>query len=246
MSSSNPFLPAILHNPTDDGARQGCADWLQEDGGSPIWGRFIAASLVLARYRGIRLPIVDPEYPRAVAELDATALPVVQQMSRAIGLRSAGARWIWDAKDDEVTGAEVIPKGQRSRGQGRGIILRRGLLSKVHAPLRWCLDLFAKTLARCPLEKVEVLDVPGLVFEVAFLGEGHWELKTTLSVRPQVVGRDNSLFYTMPADRWSWGRGYKTRDDLVAAATHAIPDMIERLEELTGERWPGPRKGKGS
>jgi uncharacterized protein (TIGR02996 family) len=246
MSASNPFLAAILQDPTDDGARQGCADWLQEDGGSPIWGRFIAASLVLARYRNIRLPVVDPEYPRAVAELDATALTVVQQMSRAIGLRAEGERWIWDAKDDAVTGLEVPPKGHKSRGLGRGIMLRRGLLSGVLASLRWCLDLFDKTLTRCPLEKVEVLDVPGLVFDVAILGDGHWELKSTLSVRPQVVGRDNGPFYMMPADRWTWGREYKTRDDLVVDAAHAIPEMIERIQRMAGERWPGPREDEGS
>ncbi len=139
----------------------------------------------------------------------------------------------------------MIPKGQPSRRQSRRIILRRGLLSEVRASLRWCLDLFAKTLTRCPLEKVEVLDVPGLVFEVALLGEDHWELKTTLSVRPQIVGVDNGYEQLRPADRWSWGREYKSRDDLVADANHAIPDMIERIQQMAGERWPGPREDEG-
>lgn len=255
------FLTAILNEPTDDTVRGVYADALREsdDPFDRLHGRFIWSGLALSMYRGME-PVGDGMFMDAIAEQAATARQVINVQARHL-LGTGPSEWAWDNypdAPDRVT-ARVIPPAiegevKRDRQARRRnpvpvptITWERGCVTAVGLTLAKWLEVAATVLACCPLECVEVIDVPGLTLRVMHEG-GRWRLGGTLALpvmRMQGVntGEQISLPVAMLDGVWptdSRVPSYWTRDDLVAGAGPATQWLVYGLRERAAGRWPTP------
>ena len=122
------------------------------------------------------------------------------------------------------------------RFAGSGWLMRRGFVAEARLTLADWTRHAPALLAAHPLERVEVADAPGLVWEVQGPlqmwpgSESGWRLVGRLNV-PR---RGESTGFL-----WSDQRLYAGRPALVACATAAVAEITERLRNAAGDRWPG-------
>jgi len=233
--------PRCLTDPAEDTPRLALADWLDESGspGYQAGGRFLRGGVLASRFRGTA-PIDDPAgLLWAAGEIHATARRVIPPLLRSLGLGCA-PDWLWDADCDVLT---VRHEGLTSRA---AVTFTRGMLSGLKVTADTWTSLGSVVLARCPLDRVEVLDVPGLVFTVeppnAASGLRLW---ATLEVLRWVVVDRGVVQADDPATCWSQCHGEAgalTHTALVSRVPAAKLGLIERLATAAGHRWPSPRE----
>ncbi len=254
------FLAAILNEPTDDMARGAYADALRESEGpfqrkfDHLHGRFIWSGITLAKFRGME-PADDGMFFDAIKEQSETARQVIRVQARHL-LGDGPSEWAWDNypdAPDRVT-ARLIPpavEGETTRNRRlrrraprptptitweRGCVMGMGLTLA-----RW-LEVAATVLACCPLECVEIIDVPGLRLNLG-KGEHHgWSMRGDLDL-PRVPNATNGATYpnaallvrTFPEDPTL----AHDRDMMVRNVWDWTAVLVTRLQEGAGNRWPG-------
>lgn len=265
MSDRSTLLAACLDSPADDTARLVYADWLreQDNPATQALGRFIWAGVTLAGFRG-SAPVEDGMFFDAQKELNETAPRVLAAQLKTV----LGWEWektVWDSGDkkpDEVMASrfhDSAPGGYRMHPgnvrRGADAIKRlpcvtysRGMLCGLRLTLATWREVAASVLAACPLERVEVLDVPGLVLRVLREPDERWRLagELRLSAIPPSAVFGPSGSYTAPASPATTltealpERGFHERSALVeeiGLTTEAVATCL-RLD--ADDRWPGP------
>lgn len=192
MTERELLLQNCLDDPASDDPRGVYADFLRE-ADDPL-GRFLWAGVTLARYRGTE-PVADGTFFDAQKERsETTAYVVPLQLDQLLG-------WKWrdlirDADDkvcDRTHVSHLIhaPGAVRDRmrngwakiGALPAAVYERGMLTALRLPLARVREVVGAALACCPLERVEVLDVPGLSLRIGPQREpDRWSLNATLSV----------------------------------------------------------------
>lgn len=134
--------------------------------------------------------------------------------------------------------ADVMTPGERGFSRLPAVgpvslecVFRRGFVAVVRAHLDDWLAHAADVLAAHPVERVEITDVPGLVFTVGRLGAA-WMLRGMLTV--PAYGPAGS------ASAYSWHAEHPTRSALAGHAAADVAAIVGELRDLAGERWPGP------
>ncbi|MDY3561837.1 TIGR02996 domain-containing protein [Gemmata sp. JC673] len=245
------FLAAILDHPADDTHRLVYADALRE---SPRpfdreHGRFLWAGVTLAGYRGSE-PATDGTFFDAVREQTESAPPVLAaQVKRLRGWDWPECAWDNDAAaPDRVTVTRVpepVPgesprerqTRRRRRTLGPAVIWERGCVTAVRLALREWITEGGAYLARCPIERAELTDTPGLV--VRLRGDAtDWRVELSLRLpaaadgsRPALTLARECSVGAIPADR----RG-SVFDEVLGGPflTHLLAD----LRTDAGDRWP--------
>lgn len=231
------LVDVILGYPGDDTPRLVFADWCRDhdDPGYQLGGRFLWAGVEASRHRESAV-ITDPQYYLAMEEMELTAPAVVPRLLASLGLDPDPAAFRWACRCDEITA---------HYGRGRWAYFTRGMLSGLKLPLAEWEGSAAEVLRRCPLERVEVTDVPGLRFEVA-AADG-WGLTGVLSVPNRGLLLPPGTL--LPRTEWRVVRppAGTRRAELVAALGEVIPDLVDRLRHAAGDRWPSrplPNNGR--
>lgn len=256
MTDRESFLAACLANPADDTTRLVYADFLRE-AESPL-GRFLWAGVTLAKFRG--QVVEDGMFFDAQKELNDTAPTVLASQLKSL----FGWEWetlVWDQCDtmaDHLTVALLAqgqPGGYRlhagqagrtARGQNNSaVIYERGMLTGLRLLLADWREVAAKVLAVCPLERVDILDVPGLTLRVCG-PEGGWRLTGELRAprRARPTGGITVLQAEFePARTWAIdipAQPFRFREQFVTAAVSSSDSACAILHARSGDRWPGP------
>ena len=222
------------------------ADWLEEHG-EPAFGRFLRAGVVAAKYRHAGV-IDDREFfdaTRTLAEIAESA--ETGRWVAALGLGPSPAvrgDWLWDSTGDRVT----------LRAGNTAAVFGRGMLDALTVTLAEWYDVAERAQRSWPVVRVEVRDVPGVVFTIGFIDqfaefgrEPGWRVRAAFAARPhRVRGRSRRLIRHLPedtlpapvidrdAERW-----FPTRGEMIAGIGAALPGLVEELRERVGGGWPG-------
>jgi len=202
MSARDGFLAAILADPGDDLPRQAYADWLRETDAphDEAHGRFLAAGLALHRAPAPEDGNEGPFYD-ALAAQDDTAPAVIGAQAAAL-LGWGDRTWAWDndaaapgrvtaRRPPEVglgpTTARAPRLARRNPPPGEALVYERGCVAGARLFLRTWRKRGRGLLERCPLERLEVLDVPGLWVAFDRPGPDRWRAVGRLVVprRPE-------------------------------------------------------------
>jgi uncharacterized protein (TIGR02996 family) len=248
VTDRDALLAAVLENPADDTARLVLADYLEENG-EPDLGRFLRAGVVASRYRTATV-IEDREFYGALAELSAVAesgAPARWLAALGLGPSPLTARdWGWDNVSDLVTVRLGRVTGEFARGMLVGLSVRLG---------EW-LDVCGRAVARWPVERVTVSDLPGLSFWIDPPDDDSpgWRLTAALTAQPRRPGPRGLLAgltrllgprppEVPPADplRWSFDVSFPDRPALVAGVAAASARLVDRLKDQAAGWWPAPR-----
>jgi uncharacterized protein (TIGR02996 family) len=249
MTDRESLLTAVLARPDDDTARLVLADFLREqpDPADVALGRFLWAGVVAARYRTAGV-IEDAEFYVALAELSAVAgdgWPARWLADLGLGPSPLTARdWRWDNSGDRVTVRVGPAAGEFERGMLAGLTVTLDEWSAA-APA---------ALAAWPVEGVSVADVPGMAFWVTPPeGEpGRWRLITALTTQEVPFRRRGWLLGHLlgprptnppqptPAVRLTAEADFPDRAVLVARIRDASAELVGRLRDEAGGRWPRP------
>ena len=262
MNDRAGLLSAILADPADDVARLSYADWLRErphlfDQGH---GRFIAAGLTLDRVR-------EPEEPNegvffeALREQDETAPGVLAVQLRHLLGWQVGS-WGWENETaapgrvtatltaDAVAGETRHQRAlRRRRPEPRpAVTWERGCVAAARLPLRTWATRGEWVFAHCPIERVELTEVPGLVLTVVRdpVGARGWRMRGELNLARR-VGPPPANVELVPAARYQrFVPSYEgnpdglTRDRAAVNLWDWTDVLLTRLAEDAGDRWPGP------
>ncbi len=258
MSDRAALHHAILHNPAEDTHRMGYADLLREsdDPFDRLHGRFLWAGLALSGIKSRPEPEGDGVFVSACNELAETALQVLSVQLAHLMMWVAG-QWAWSNTFDTVTASGLPKVGGEStrlrnlprRGRVReSVVWERGMvhtLRLTRAQWRAGAEGF---LRQCPIECVEILDVPGLTLSVIGPELGWW-LEARLTV-PAVPA--HARFYEQspphttparPAHTWvvDFPRGpIQSRDRFAEHVVSSTDSALAILHARAGDRWPGP------
>jgi uncharacterized protein (TIGR02996 family) len=228
MTDREQLLVNCLNEPADDQARLVYADFLREsdDTFDNRLGAFIWAGVTMSAFRGQEV-IEDGIYAKAAAELVEAAPAVMGTQLRAI-FGDASIAWpAWNNKCDVVTASPHVSGPEQ-------VIYKRGMLSGLKITLSRFREFAARVLAVCPLEHVEVLDVPGLTFRISCeIDPGRWQLVGELKLPERRSGWRRYAPTTI-TEPWSIG----SREKIVSHIVWAIDDTIELLHSQAGDRWP--------
>ena len=246
------FLAAILANPADDMARGAYADWLRDgdDAFDKMHGRFLWAGMTLWKFRGLE-PVGDGMFFDAIAEQSESAARVLAVQVKAL------MNWSWDrcaweneaAAPDRVTVGAIQPpvEGEtrqqrrdrrRAGGVNPAVIWERGCVAGLRLTLRRAWEVLPYVLAQCPVEWVEVIDVPGLTLKIGPEQWGRWRLTGELNF-PPVLGRSGAVLGLPPlvlSEPW----GMSSRGGLLECIRVAVSDTVDLLRSESGDRWPAP------
>ena len=247
MTDRDTLLANCLDQPTDDTARLVYADWLR-DHDSPL-GEFVWAGVTLSRFRG-HDPVTDGMFFDAQRQLNDVAPGAIGGQLQAL----FGWQWgdvLWDQGDqepDRLTAVHIplahsnrAEHSRRVRGRPRvkamfpAAVYERGMLCGLRVSLARWREVAAQVLAVCPLERVEILDVPGLTFTVDQTASG-WRLAVEL----KLPVRRQFTFTTATARRIAHQTYVFDRPKLLTLIERAIDDLTAYCRSEAGERWPGP------
>lgn len=213
------LLAAILDRPADDTPRVVAADWLDEHD-QPDRAELVRVQCELARtWLSGRVNDPCPACGVLSGEVHLDSCRVLALRRRECELLDAAAVSDWAA----------FPGFVREWWWLRGFVGRLSLdlaAWQAHAPA---------LLAAHPLERVEVADVPGLVFEVYNPGH-HLGRPDQWSVRGEFKGGGDSGVHHV-------FHFASTRPAMVAGAKDAVVEIVARLRDAAGDRWPGRRGG---
>jgi uncharacterized protein (TIGR02996 family) len=217
MTDGGALLAAVLEHPGDDTPRLVYADWLDDH------GEHDRADLIRVQCEAARLPACEVARGR-VGDRCLYGYPARGQAcgpcSRLLAL---------DRRADWLHGTAMarplrqLPWGMAGRGDvSRGFLwVIRPTLSQwqAHAPA---------LLAAHPLDRVEVADVPGLAFGVSppVKESPHWSLTGVISLPGDAL----------PAHAMAYA---PTRPALVVGCGRAVAEIVDRLRDMSGDRWPG-------
>ncbi|HEY1188570.1 MAG TPA: TIGR02996 domain-containing protein [Gemmata sp.] len=253
MNERAGFLAAILENPADDAPRLAYADWLRErdDPFDRLHGRFIAAGLVLHH---MREPVVGNEGPYydAIRDASESGLQVLGlQLGHLLGWKPGA--WAWDNDTDRpgrIAARLIPPKSEgpstvRERRARRrtpapvpAVIWERGCVTAARLSAAQWLARGGVILRHCPLERVELIEVPGL--ELRVVNESNWRLVGELS-RPHSRWRvDSVALHPVQAPEPSLLFEGTPREALVEQLAALTGQVLTRLHFLAGFAWPGP------
>jgi uncharacterized protein (TIGR02996 family) len=255
------LFAACLNEPADDTARLVYADFLreQDDPVTQAIGRFVWAGVTLAGFRGHE-PVGDGMFFDAQRELNAVAPTVLAaQLGHLLGWKWEHTGWDQGIEHpDRVTGGVIPPatgaprrvlsQMRRTRANaGPGVLYERGMLTAVRLPLAEWLGHASGLLAAAPLQRVDVLDVPGLSLHVIGPDNG-WVLAGELQLPPTVeqLRRRGLIGPTAPTPQplpgpmpKAMAQG-KSRSHLTEAARRFSIGICRSLWAAAGDEWPGP------
>lgn len=254
------FLAAILADPADDTARLAYADWLRErdDPFDRLHGRFMAAGLALHH---TRVPEENNEgvFFAAAREQNDTAREVIAVQVRHL-LGWAEDAWNWENETaapgrltatltaDPVTGETVRQRQDRRRHPEPrpAVVWERGCVTGVRLPLTTWATRAEWIFAHCPLERVELVEVPGLVLTLVRdqTARGGWRMSGELNLRRR---RALGINPALPAARYHrFIPSYEanadglTRDRAAVNLWDWTEIALTYLSQAAGPRWPGP------
>ncbi|QJW99874.1 TIGR02996 domain-containing protein [Frigoriglobus tundricola] len=240
MDDRTALLANVLNDPADDTARLVLADWLEERGES-VFGRFIRAGVVAARFRGAEL-IDDPDYYAALKTLtDLTTASHPALWLSALGLgpsRLAFGDWSWDGAGDRVTVRIGAALG----------VFSRGMLAELDVTLQLWHAVAPFALAAWPIERVRATDVPGLTFAVERVEQG-WRITGRLRTPRRNVPLTGSALPSAMAPGavlaqssadWAADQFFADREALVQGAARECSLIVDDLKDVAGDRWPRP------
>ncbi|AWM38179.1 hypothetical protein GobsT_37110 [Gemmata obscuriglobus] len=256
MSERAGFLSAILESPADDTARAAYADWLREQPGAfdRLHGRFLWAGLTLARFRGQEV-VEDGMFFDALRDQAEAAPEVIAvQLQHVLGWGWNATEWAWDnetAAPDRIHVATIPPKvanetpaerrERRRSGRARTTAAgyERGCLTWVRVRAKQWELAGEKILGSCPLQRVELLELPGLVLSIE--SDDGWrlrgELRPPLTQRLDRAGTAAAPIEASEPDRMEEGFA---RDKFVRRFAHSTWAVLTRLHFMAGFAWPGP------
>jgi uncharacterized protein (TIGR02996 family) len=260
MNERAGFLADILANPADDNPRLAYADWLRErdDPFDRLHGRFLWAGLTLARFRG-KEAVEDGMFFDAIRDQTASAVRVLGvQLKHLLGWSEDD--WNWDNEadaPDRITAAKLPPKvagenrrqrqdRRRHQGPRNAVVWERGCVTGVRLPLVTWATRAEWLFTHCPLERIELLEVPGLVLTLVRdqTTRAGWRMSGELNLpRVPVLGTNAHLpatrhhqfvpSYEGNADGLSRDRAAVNLWDWTAIA-------LTYLSQAAGPRWTGP------
>jgi uncharacterized protein (TIGR02996 family) len=254
------FWAAILADPGDDSPRQAYADWLRETGDphDEAHGRFLAAGLVLHHCRAPEDGNEGPYYDAIRDQADTARDVIAAQAAHLLGW--GGGKWAWDndaAAPGRITArllppasgapARALRTARRTPPPAEALVYERGCVAEVRlATAAWGAR-GRGLLERCPLTRVELLDVPGLSVRFERAGPDLWRAAGTLTLGPArparpadprfaAVGFGPERFdFVCPGPSGGWPRAW-----LCGHAWQVVTTVGANLRPRAGLRWPGP------
>lgn len=242
MRVADELLAAILQTPADDTVRLVLADLLreQDDPADQALGRFLWGGVVASWFRTHHV-IEDPNYYSASREIGrACAEGWPGKWMTSLGLApwtSARRYWLWDSTHDQVT----------VRCGGVAGIFTRGMLSELQIPLKLWRHHAQGVLSRWPLERVRILELPGVLITVDKAGE-QWRLAAALSIprrrhRTLFAGPIPAAMMPQPmivedGGEWMADELFGNRTALVESAAVYSHYLVGRLIESADDLWP--------
>jgi uncharacterized protein (TIGR02996 family) len=245
------FLEAILSDPGDDTARAAYADWLREQPHpfDRAHGRFLAAGLALDRVRAPEEPNEGVFFEAIREQTGAAPAVLAVQLRHLLGWGEG--EWTWD-NDAGAPGRvvatltpEVVPcetrlqrRARRRRLRNRSaVVWERGCVAEVCLPVEVWATRGEWVFRHCPLERVRLTEVPGLVLTFA-RGRPGWRMSGELTL-PKVAGAailpEVRLLESHPPECEGLPR------ERAAANLWAWTDaLLTRLADGAGDRWAGP------
>jgi len=127
-------------------------------------------------------------------------------------------------------------------------LFARGLLAELTVTLGGWYAVASGVLARWPVERVRISDVPGLTFALA-TREGTWILTGTLTLprRRRSLARGPIPSALAPAvvlvdegGEWAADQLFAGRSELVGWVAAAAARLVADLSAAAGDRWPSP------
>ena len=258
MSDRAGFLTAILAEPTDDTARLVYADWLREQPGAfdQRHGRFMWAGLTLARFRGQEV-VEDGMFFDAIRDQNDTAPDVLAaQLRRLLGWDRLTTEWAWDNDTDAPDRIHVVALPPKTEGESRAarqerrrnpvppptVTYERGCLAALRVTAAQWQASAPEILRSCPLERVELLEVPGLTLRI--VNWDGWRIQGEFRP-PHLRRRQNRdgttvLAVDVVACHPQHPQDVLTREQFVARVVDATWAVLTRLHFLAGFSWTGP------
>ena len=262
------FLAHIHAEPDEDTHRLVYADALREsdDPFDRAHGAFIWAGVTLVQFRGHE-PATDGMFFDAVRAQADAARRVIGAQVRAL-FTWPDANWAWDndaSVPDRCT-ARLLPPavGTETASERRGrrqnparapaAVWERGMIHTLRLPLADWVRRAEAVFGRCPVRRVEVLDVPGLTLHlIGGAGEG-WRLGASLDLPavPRHRPRDpraRGAVFTPPRPAANLFRvrpsavdapSGLSREQLRGSLKRLQATALFELRDLAGDRWPGP------
>jgi len=261
MTDRATLLAHCLAQPADDTARLVYADHLRESDTPAVrqLGRFVWAGVTLSRFRGTE-PVTDGMFFDAARDLEETGpRALAAQLKAVLGWEWERVAWDQDAyKPDRLTaahmpdwvgGKSLLPR----HTVGPRAVYERGMLCGLRLTFAEWRRVGAAVLAVCPLERIEVLDVPGLVLTIAGPDAPGWRLAGDLELPSR-----NAALVAGVAGRPT----QPTRLTAISPTAAERPDGLSReelcgdarllpalslsvaldLQRRAGDRWPGPEE----
>lgn len=225
VTDHSALLPMVLANPADDTARLVLADALRESESEKerALGRFIWGGVTVASFRD-KASETDPLYRLALAEMhDISEQGYSTQWIAKLGLGPfphTKNDWTCRIERDEV----------KIRYGSYVGIFTRGMLSGLTLSLGEWYGLSAKAFSLWPLEKIEIIDVPGLFFTIEKVSDG-WELACGVELE------DSEIADLEPdANFWSTSNHFDDRESLLRLVASDSKTLFERFNLMQEER----------
>lgn len=243
MTDRDALHAAILLRPADDVPRLAFADCVQDDGEDDL-AEFVRAGVVASEYRDA-LVIEAQEY--------YDALRVINRVCEAGG----PAQWVADlgVGPSPLTPGDwgwnnTLDRVTVRIGKALGVFTR-GTLAELTLTLGEWYAVAETALSRWPFETFTASDVPGLTLGIrAPTSESaEWRLTGSLKVPRRrvpmgggsvvVAGLAPYPHLVDPAHEFTTDSPFATRDELLASVRRASGWIVQELEDLAGDRWPG-------
>ncbi len=242
MNERTAIHELILANPADDTARLVLADLLREsdDEDEQARGRFLWAGVTASRFIEDDL-IEDPLYYTAQQEIAAVAsagYPARWLIDLGIGSHPLEKKdWGWDCIHDRLT-----VRLRKCSG-----LFSRGMLSGLSIGLTEWYKLAQRLFSETPLEKISILDRPGLSFGIDH-HKSNWRFTASLKLPDQripLMGSGSipsamapSPFLMETDSDWHVEELFPSRAALMAKVTATSSSLVNELREAVGHRWP--------
>lgn len=212
MTQLETLRRAILLDPGDDLARLAFADACEEDGNGNL-AEFIRIQMELASL-GVKRGEESEEQWLLTCRMSVLARDVEMGLPREFG----GSRF----KERPLDGGELAIEYEASSGANPELLMRRGFVAEIHAPLQTLLDHGGAVAARHPVERVAVVgkephSVPANDLRHLSVLRGRWSFYRH---RDTPSATDN---YCVPTAVWNHMKGYAAKDSVWKSyATEAL------------------------
>jgi uncharacterized protein (TIGR02996 family) len=225
LTNPTALLATVLANPADDTSRLVLADMLREsdDPEEQTRGRFLWGAVTTTRYTAAD-SIPDEVFRTALNEVNSIieeGYPARWLSKLGIGPRPLIRQdWRLKRKNDRYA---------ISIGASEGVFTR-GMLSELFLPLGEWYELGENALVQWPLERIQITDVPGLIFTIRKTGDD-WELEAGFELENrgvQATDTDPGL--------WVIRESYPDRESLTLWLTRESESLVHRLYEMVSDQ----------